>query len=92
MIKVDLLLDWEFTCKACGHDCILSLPMTDDELVIKMPACPLDNASVPRHLLMKLDDTSPTNGILTQIHGHVYVTDENMDDIIADIAISILLK
>jgi len=57
-----------------------------------MPSCPLDNTSVPRHIQVKLDDQSPTKGVATRIHGHVYVGDENMDNVIANVEVSILLK
>lgn len=87
-----MILDWNFTCKICGEDCTLSLPITNEEFIIPMPSCPLDNQNVPRHVQVKLDDTSPSKGIATRIHGHVYVGDATMDNVIADVTVSILLK
>jgi hypothetical protein len=66
--------------------------VTKEELVIPMPPCPLDNKNIPKHLQIKLADTSPTNGIPTQMHGHVLIIVENMDEVIADVSVSVWIK
>ena len=71
---IDNRLPYTFTCKVCGEDCILKVPIIDFEYTLSMPNCPVKPKRRSHTLFYQLWKSSPTHGfVTTSINGIVTI-------------------
>jgi hypothetical protein len=78
---VDDKIPWSFTCKLCGEDCVLEVPVIQVTHVLKMPPCPVQPRERHHGIQYNLWERSPSGGLIsTHIEGTVRVIQGSSSD------------
>jgi len=74
--KVDNLLPFKASCKACGANCTLTIPIIKKKVSFAMPDCPIKAAELKNVTSFTLPDKSPVP-ISASVKGTVTATDQS---------------
>lgn len=98
VFKLKKVVDWSFSCKACGDEpCVLDIPVIDQQVTFTPPPCPLApekgaNALLSKSFSVTLPENSPTEGIKVPMVGTLYLKSLNDGATLGEVSVAITVK
>jgi hypothetical protein len=79
--KIDGKIPWSFTCKLCGEDCVLQVPVIKVDFSLPMPPCPVQPNKRSHTLEYQLWKSSPSHGwVSTSFEGTITLSTKTIND------------
>lgn len=96
IFKLKKVIDWSFSCAACGKPCVVSVPVINKDFSFPVPNCPFapkkGTSMITKSFDFKLPKNSPINGVKLPLEGNIYLKSKVDDSILAEIFVDIIVK
>lgn len=96
VFKLKKVVDWTFSCAACGKPCVLSVPVINKDFSFPVPDCPFvpkkGSSMITKTFNFNLPKDSPSEGVKLPLEGSVFLKNKVDDSVLAEIYIDVVVK